>query len=112
MLPSNILSSVSDVVPLYPSAMLTFCLVYGIPRSTLKLKRSIAQLSPSISLAMAARGANAEDMPPVDVIKSGCTCDVQLSFRVVNSNWLVLWLVLCLVLLLGRVVSNMYPKHP
>ena len=61
---------------------------------------------------MAARGANAEDMPPVDVIKSGCTCDVQWSLRAGNSNWLVLWLVLCLVLLLGRVVLNMSPKHP
>ena len=96
--------------------MLTFSLVYGIPRSTLELERSIAQHFPSISLAMAARGANAEDMPPVGVIKSGCTCDVQLAFRVVNSNWLVswlvLWLVLCLVLLLGCVVFNISPTHP
>lgn len=83
-----------------------------IPRSTLKLERSIAQHNPSISLAMAARGANAEDMPPVVLIKSGWTCHVQLAFRVLNLNWLVLWLVLYLDLLLGCVVFNLSPKRP
>ena len=111
-MPSNISPSVTEVVPFHSAAMITFCLVYGIPRSTLKLEPSIAQHSPSISLAMAARGANAEDMPPVGVIKSGWTCHVQLAFPVVNFNWLVLWLVLCLVLLLGCVVLNISPKHP
>ena len=92
--------------------MITFCVVYGIPRSTLKLEQSIAQHYPSISVAMAARGANAEEMPPVGVIKSGWTCYVQLAFRIVNFNWLVLWLVLCLDLLLGFVVLNLSPKRP
>ena len=92
--------------------MITFCVVYGIPRSTLELEQSIAQHYPSISVAMAARDVNAEDMPPVGVIKSGWTCHVQLAFRVVNFIWLVLWLVLCLDLLLGYVVYNLSPKHP
>ena len=84
MMPPNIFPSVTEVVPCHSSAIITFCVVYGIPRSTLELEQSIARPCPYISVAMAAHDVHAEDMPPVGVIKSGWTCHVQLAFRVVN----------------------------